>query len=67
MILIIKNASVKRQGSDLLISWKNSSTQVSSLDLELVIIVGSNVELSSDVINFLAYINVPVLIHSKKN
>jgi len=66
MILIIKNASVKRQRSDLLISWKNSSTQVSSLDLELVIIVGSDVELSSDVINFLAYINVPVLIHSKK-
>ena len=66
MILIIKNAVVRRKGSDLVITWDNGSRTVSTLDLEVVIVVGSNVELTSDVINFLSSLNIPVLIHGKK-
>ena len=66
MILIVKNATIKRSGSDLIISWDNCTKQVSTLDLELVIIIGNNVSLSSGVINFLSSLNVPVLIHGKK-
>ncbi|MCQ4407299.1 MAG: CRISPR-associated endonuclease Cas1, partial [Sulfolobaceae archaeon] len=66
MLLIVKNAAIKRRGSDLLISWDSSSKQVSTLDLEMVVIVGNNVEMSSEVINFLSSLNIPVLIHGKR-
>lgn len=66
MLLIVKNAAIKRRGSDLLISWDNSTKQVSTLDLEMVVIVGNNVEMSSEVINFLSSLNIPVLIHGKR-
>lgn len=66
MLLIVKNATIKRSGSDLIITWDNSTKQVSTLDLEIVVIVGGNVNLSSDVINFLSSLNIPVLIHGKK-
>ena len=66
MILVIKNASVKRKGSDLVVTWGNVTRVVSTLDLEMVVVVGGNVELTSDVINFLSSLNVPVLIHGKR-
>ena len=66
MLLIVKNAAIRRRGSDLLISWDSSSKQVSTLDLEMVVIVGNNVEMSSEVINFLSSLNIPVLIHGKR-
>jgi CRISPR-associated protein Cas1 len=66
MLLIVKNATIKKSGSDLIISWDNSSKQVSTLDLEMLIIVGNNVNLSSEVINFLSSLNIPILIHGRK-
>ena len=57
MLLIVKNVTIKKSGSDLIISWDNSSKQVSTLDLEMLIIVGNNVNLSSEVINFLSSLN----------
>jgi CRISPR-associated protein Cas1 len=42
-LLIVKNATIKKSGSDLIISWDNSSKQVSTLDLEMLIIVDNNV------------------------
>ena len=66
MILIVKNATIKKSGSDLIISWDNSNKQVSTLDLEMVVMVGNNVNISSEVINFLSSLNIPILIHGKK-
>ena len=67
MILIVKNANIRRMGSDLVINWgDNKVRQVSTLDLELLIIVGNNVGLSSEVINFLSSLNIPVLIHGRR-
>ncbi|MEM4139238.1 MAG: CRISPR-associated endonuclease Cas1 [Sulfolobaceae archaeon] len=66
MILIVKNATIKRSGSDLIVSWDNTVKHISTLDLEMLIVVGNNVNLSSSVINFLSSLNIPVLIHGKK-
>ncbi|WP_252900770.1 CRISPR-associated endonuclease Cas1 [Vulcanisaeta sp. JCM 14467] len=67
MILIVKNANIRRKGSDLIINWgDNMVRQVSTLDLELLIIVGNNVSLSSEVINFLSSLNIPILIHGRR-
>ncbi|WP_244263100.1 CRISPR-associated endonuclease Cas1 [Saccharolobus islandicus] len=62
---MVKNASVKREGSDLLVKWRDKSVTVSVADLELVIIIGSNVNMSSEVLLFLSSQNVPVAIHGK--
>ncbi len=66
-ILVIKNAKVTRKGSDLFITWKNKSLTVSTLDLELIVIIGSNVEIDTGSILFLSSLNIPVLIHGKNS
>lgn len=66
-ILIIKNAKVTKKGSDLYITWKDKSLLVSTLDLDLLVIIGSNVEVDTGALLFLSSLNVPVLIHGKKN
>ncbi|TRM98246.1 CRISPR-associated endonuclease Cas1 [Sulfolobus sp. E1] len=66
-ILVIKNATVTRKGSDIQVVWsEGKNLTISTLDLELVVIVGSNVRLTSDVILFLSSLNIPVLIHNKR-
>ncbi|AAY81186.1 CRISPR-associated endonuclease Cas1 [Sulfolobus acidocaldarius] len=67
-ILVIKNATIMRKGSDLQMTWSvGKNLTVSSLDLELVVIVGNNVRLTSEVILFLSSLNIPVLVHGKRN
>ncbi|BCS94307.1 CRISPR-associated endonuclease Cas1 [Metallosphaera javensis (ex Sakai et al. 2022)] len=65
IILIVKNATISRKASDLIITWAGKTTEVSTHELELLIIMGSNVTLSSSVLLFLASIGVPVVINGK--
>lgn len=65
MMLVVKKSTLSRKGSLLIVSWGDKKVEVPIGELELLVIVGSNVTLTSDIINFLSSSNVPVLIHGK--
>jgi CRISPR-associated protein Cas1 len=76
MILVVKGfAKISRKGSTIVVSmprkgsngevvWETKSVPL--LDLELVVIVGSRVSLSSGVVTSLSEVGVPLLIHSRR-
>jgi CRISPR-associated protein Cas1 len=76
MIVVVKGfAKVSKKGSTIIVStprktsdggvvWETRSVPL--LDLELVVIVGSRVSLSSGVITSLSEVGVPLLIHSRR-
>ncbi|WP_338602935.1 CRISPR-associated endonuclease Cas1 [Sulfolobus tengchongensis] len=66
MILIVKKSKITRKGSDIVITTSKGQRQFSTLDLDLLVIIGSEVELDSGTLLFLSSINAPVLIHGKK-
>jgi len=66
MILIVKNARVTKKGSDLIIESSKRRTEYSTLDLDLLVIVGNEVTIDSGTLLFLSSINTPVLLHGKK-
>ena len=66
MILIVKKAKITRKGSDLIIETSKGKAEYSTLDLDLLVIVGSEVVIDSGTLLFLSSINAPVLIHGKK-
>ncbi|RLE92142.1 MAG: CRISPR-associated endonuclease Cas1, partial [Thermoprotei archaeon] len=77
MIFIVKGiAKISKRGSTIVVSipkrdsqrnivWESQSIPL--LDLELLIIVGSRVRLSSGVALMLSEANVPVIIHSRRS
>jgi len=66
MILIVKNARVTKKGSDLIIESSKRRAEYSTLDLDLLVIVGNEVTIDSGTLLFLSSINAPVLVHGKK-
>ncbi|AWR98122.1 hypothetical protein DFR86_11635 [Acidianus sulfidivorans JP7] len=66
MILIVKKAKVARKGSDLIVESSKGVREFSTLDLDMLVIVGSEVTIDTGTLLFLSSINAPVLIHGKK-
>jgi len=66
MILIVKKARVTRKGSDLIVETSKGRTEYSTLDLDLLVIVGNEVVIDSGTLLFLSSINAPVLIHGRR-
>ncbi|MCH4816224.1 MAG: CRISPR-associated endonuclease Cas1 [Saccharolobus sp.] len=66
MILIVKKARVTRKGSDLIVESSKGVREFSTLDLDMLVIVGSEVVIDSGTLLFLSSINAPVLIHGKR-
>lgn len=76
IIVVKRGAKISRRGSTLLISKpvKKSENdegyvyeveQVPLIDIEMLVIVGSNVRISSGAILMLAEANIPIIVHSK--
>lgn len=66
MILIVKRAKITRKGSDLIVETSKGVKEFSTLDLDMLVVVGSEVVIDSGTLLFLSSINAPVLIHGKK-
>ncbi|QIW22846.1 CRISPR-associated endonuclease Cas1 [Sulfolobus sp. S-194] len=66
MILIVKKAKVYKKGSNIVVETSRGITEYSTLDLDLLVIIGNEVEIDSGTLLFLSSINAPVLIHGKK-
>jgi len=76
MILIVKGvAKISKRGSTLIVStprkmkgvitWETQSIPL--LDLELLVVVGSSVRISSGVFVMLSEASIPVVVHSRRS
>lgn len=67
MILLVKKAKLSKKGSDIVVTTSKGQKTYSSLDLDLLVIIGNEVEIDSGTLIFLSSLNATVLIHGKKS